>query len=251
MASNEAHPAFPQPEDNAPIWRYMSLAKFLYLLRHRCLTFVRCDCLGDQYEASYTNHDLQKENAILDDLQMHTKNGNKAQEVFSEIRRNLPTWFYVSCWHMGDSESNAMWNQYGLGQEGICIRSFYLRLHSLLPENVHLGKVTYLDYESQRFPTNTTNLYFPVMHKKRYFKDENEIRAVVSAIPIANAKWVPAGRNVEESRDVVVDVQKLVQEVILSPDAPDWMVSFLPEIVAALGYSFTVRKSSMTDPPRR
>ena len=47
------HPCFPQPEDDSVrIWRYLDLAKFIWLLEKQQLYLSRLDSLNDPFEGS-------------------------------------------------------------------------------------------------------------------------------------------------------------------------------------------------------
>ena len=48
----EAHPVFDTPPDGARIWRYLDLAKFIWLLKEGALYFPRADKRGDSFEGS-------------------------------------------------------------------------------------------------------------------------------------------------------------------------------------------------------
>ena len=51
----ERHPSFPPPPDpHVPVWRYMDLTKFVWMLQMKALYFCRADRLGDPYEGYYT-----------------------------------------------------------------------------------------------------------------------------------------------------------------------------------------------------
>jgi hypothetical protein len=86
---------------------------------------------------------------------------------------------YVNRWHMAKHESQATWKLYTSMNDSICIRSTYEKLWQCLPENVYLGKVTYVDYEIEAF--SSVNLLNPIMHKRSSFSHEQEVRAVIWA----------------------------------------------------------------------
>jgi hypothetical protein len=59
--------------------------------------------------------------------------------------------YLISCWHMNEQESAAMWSLYLRSNEGVCIQSTYRRLRSSLPRCVRIGEVNYLNYDNERF----------------------------------------------------------------------------------------------------
>ena len=60
------HPCFPQPTDSSVrVWRYLDLAKFIWLLENQKLYLASVDSLNDPYEGS-----TPKSQAALTDQQM-------------------------------------------------------------------------------------------------------------------------------------------------------------------------------------
>jgi hypothetical protein len=60
--------------------------------------------------------------------------------------------YLVSCWHMNEHESAAMWKLYSSSNEAVCIQSTYRRLRCSLEESVMIGEINYINYEMQRIP---------------------------------------------------------------------------------------------------
>jgi hypothetical protein len=59
------HPTFVKPPDiDVKIWRYMSLAKFLWMLQKNALYFSRSDLMGDPFEGHYSK-DYCRERGII------------------------------------------------------------------------------------------------------------------------------------------------------------------------------------------
>ena len=47
------NPEFRLPDDDAAVWRYLDLAKYVAMLQRNCLYLARADQLGDPFEGSY------------------------------------------------------------------------------------------------------------------------------------------------------------------------------------------------------
>ena len=105
------HPVFVQPADPAtPIWRYMDFTKFVSMLERSALFFARADCLGDPFEGSYSRGNERLRPTVYKDapqevLAYMASNG-------AEFTRILRKWTFISCWHMNQGESAAMWKLY-------------------------------------------------------------------------------------------------------------------------------------------
>jgi hypothetical protein len=69
---------------------------------------------------------------------------------------------------------------------GVAIMTYYGTLQDLLPNPpVMMGVVTYIDYDAETLPS--MNMLHRIMHKRHFFSDEREVRAVVwSTAPSRN-----------------------------------------------------------------
>jgi hypothetical protein len=154
------HPVFTQPVgENISVWRYMDLAKFIWMIQNKALFFSRSDLLGDPYEGHYTKLIASQEDAYIATLQSNTVfsassvSESLAREVFRartiQLPKQLKEKYFVSCWHMNEEESAAMWKLYTTQNESICIRSRYKTLADLLPPESLLGCIKYIDYRNE------------------------------------------------------------------------------------------------------
>lgn len=154
------HPSFHLPANpDVKIWRYMTLTKFLWMLQKSALYFSRSDLLGDPFEGHYTQANLLEEDEFVR-LQMSSPEFAK----FGEQRHrdnfkiilcgssSTKSELFVSCWHMNDEESLAMWKLYAAQHDSICIQSTCSKIAQLLPDDTFLGTVSYIDYNTQRIP---------------------------------------------------------------------------------------------------
>lgn len=239
MASK--HPSFYPPDDlNASIWRYQSLRKFEWTMREKALWFARPGTFQDPFEGSFSLAPVPVTKA---DAQR-----NGADSVEEHIQRNLiPSWTrarlialgnnYVSCWHLNEEESDGMWRLYGptLGadNDSVCIESTYRRFWDATDENVFIGVVRYLDYNLHELdPTNLFNL---LLHKRKCFAHERELRAMIMA----------AGELSENGKVVKVELEKLIVSVRLPPGCSTEHEEKVRKLVSQHCPSATVLKSSI------
>ncbi len=109
---------------------------------------------------------------------------------------------------MNEHESAAMWKLYAQTNEAVAIQSTYQKLASCLPENVFVGVVHYIDYETQWLPEG--NAMWPFVHKRKSFEHERELRALFEDLPI-NEKVIQTGMpNNESGREVSIDPESLI-----------------------------------------
>jgi hypothetical protein len=140
------HHAFTQPTDTGVhLWRYMDLSKFIAILQQKRLYFAAVDNLGDPFEGSLPKPtaDLCQytlSNRLTDPRLSNFKDWpeSRIKDHFRQIsdqRRALRENVYVSCWHMNDCESAAMWSLYSKSYDSICIQTTFAELASALPSS--------------------------------------------------------------------------------------------------------------------
>jgi hypothetical protein len=124
----QTHPNLVVPDLAAMLWRYVDLAKLVFLFEHRALWFSRVDSLGDPYEGLPTRPlvddmwALAKEASEPDRLQ-RIEVASHNTRAFGQGRQALA----VSCWHVSSVESAAMWSLYARLGEGIAIKTTFER----------------------------------------------------------------------------------------------------------------------------
>jgi hypothetical protein len=168
------HPCFPQAQDGSiKVWRYLDLAKFIWLLENQKLYLSRLDLLNDPHEGT-----TPRLLASIRDSQLKEIGGGELLTQIPRINQQNRRSLYINCWHLGNTESEAMWRLYCPGENGVAIQTSYGKLVESISYDrfLYIGQVTYIDYESQGFPLN--NSFYPVMHKRISFAHEQEVRLV-------------------------------------------------------------------------
>jgi hypothetical protein len=164
-----------------------------------------------------------------------------------DIYKNMVDQYLVSCWHMNEHESAAMWKLYLQSNEGVCVQSTYRKLRSCLPKCIDIGEIKYIDYEKESFTPN--QLFNYILHKRKSFEHERELRAVFRKnSPSADAqpyktKVEPAGLWVE------VDLSSLIETVYISPEALPWLVRVIQEVTNKYGLNVPVLQSALGGAP--
>jgi hypothetical protein len=187
-----------QPKPEQKIWRYMDFTKFISLLHRRALFFVQVKHLDDKWEG-YVEAPV----------------GSDLENALREMRIQPNSWhsyILVSCWHMNDCESAAMWQQYAAQNAGIAIQTRVSKLIKSLDLDLssfwqfRTGAINYNRLQVRSGPegAGVDVLYF---HKLESFKHENEYRVMGFA------------------RDMV-----LANKVYISPKAPSWFATLVESI---------------------
>lgn len=218
-----SHPCFLQPTNTRlKVWRYMDLAKFVWLLKEKRLFMSRLDKLADPYEGSLTAKTIEG----IDLFFRQHGSTNTWAEMSNLYRQNQRT-TYVCCWHANEQESEAMWRLYCGHGNGVAIQTTYDKLaHAIEDElDVYIGCVKYIDYDHDWFPD--ANAFHPVMHKRLAFSHEREVRLVSS--PSAFRTSSPA--QPPESISIPLDLLTMVEHLYVDPYAQEYFFEAVQTII--------------------
>ena len=245
------HPSFPQPDlSDTPVWRYMDFTKLLALLDTRSVYFPRADKLGDPFEGSWPKRNVEGRQIIPPEIPKEAaENYTRAMQGLADMSKAWTTYCAVSCWHLSEYESAAMWNLYLSANEGIAIRSTYENLRDSIidEEPVFVGMVRYIDYD--RDVIQNFNLLEPYAHKRKSFEHEREVRAVVLRVPdFADPEH---GREpvIEHGIALEVDVERLISDIYVSPASPAWFRDLVESVVRRYRFDFPVFRSDIDRQP--
>jgi hypothetical protein len=232
------HPAVDTPPNALmPTWRFLDFTKFVDLLVTSKLYFARLSVLSDPLEGFLGKRSLEWIRTRAD------FNGeNDVQNYLAAMRRSRESLF-VSCWHMNEHESAAMWRLYLKSDEGIAVRSTIQRMteaFELAKQDVYLGKMYYNDFDSQiMVPGNVLRLAFV---KRRSFEHEREVRALVSG-SFSESDNTPSGLSIE------VDLPRLIERVYVAPGSPDWLLALVENVTHRFGLGIPIVRSSLDEQP--
>ena len=227
----DPHESFPQPEDaSVKVWRYLDLPRFIWLLSTGALAFARVDTLEDPFEGSVPPT-------------VYEKWKHRHADFVATAQRGLRKQAFVSCWHVNNTESEAMWRLYCGSHDGIALQTTYEKLDASLPKGILLGAVQYLDYECDiDAPHDPLAL---LMHKRQAFEHEHEIRALIW--PASSPPGLVPPNLEEDTRVINVPwpATDSLERIYVSPYAEEWyrdvvvsvIEKFSPELVDRLAWS--------------
>jgi hypothetical protein len=247
----EEHPLFEKPDDeNAAIWRYLDFTKFVSLLDRRALFFARADKMPDPFEGSSSKANVRLRPDVYKD--MPEKSRDKMLAEWAYLSRESRRFTLLNCWHISENESAAMWKLNLKTDEGVAIRSTFRRLADSLKMcteyTVHIGKVKYIDYETDWLPEG--NAFYPFLHKRRSFEHERELRAVIQKLPLVEGMGIDLAQpSPDAGAYVPVDVDLLLETVFVSPAAPAWFHELVSSVVGKYGFNKEVRRSKLGEDP--
>lgn len=202
------NPNFLEPNDlETSVWRYMDLEKLQLLIQNNKLYLTRVDLFHDQHECSFPIKNITS-------IKRLEKTGNSSFMGNELSRSKLKKSYYVSSWRLDNYESDAMWKLYCPEGIGVAIKTSYSKLRNSIPENCYLGLVNYIDYKTEKFAVE--NRLAPVMHKRKSFSFENEVRIVFPERKF----WVSNPDDNEENFKLIdFDFSAIIEKVVVSPYA--------------------------------
>ena len=258
------------PDDENPLWRYTNFEVFVNLLDTESLYFTRADKFEDPYEGFIPQSIME---AYKHSLKRVTP------EVFVEaiMKQHEASRKYVmcNCWHQNVVESMAMWEKYHMRNSGVAIKTNMEKMkNSLTSEySIYIGKIEYIyentdeeqymkNFLQSKIPLAKKLTYFPYFRKRKEYEHEQEVRLIVDIDPFVmdalNNQTVEAvdtflETGLPEICDIGmpfnIDVNTLIDEVIVSPYAKDWITKTLRSVVQKFGFNFKVSPSTLLDDP--
>ena len=149
-------------------------------------------------------------------------------EEVKDLRENLHPERHgvlVNCWCAGNHESAAMWERYGQ-HIAICTTSERLCRSFVCEQDIHVGKISYIDYENDRTGIRDFTLY---LQKRHNFEDEHEVRAITRVEEGSTRDW---SRQYYE-----VDIEVLIDTIVVATSTAIWFL----ELVQAMATKYGLR----------
>jgi hypothetical protein len=258
------------------IWRYVDTLRLLSLLDTGSLFFPRADMLGDPHEGALGTPNAEKFRKRVNGLPEDEK--KREIEKWTQRRKTCLRSIAISCWHLNERESAAMWELYAL--RGVAIQSTVERLHAAIrksPREILMSKVNYCDYETQEIDEEVP--VFRFIGKRKAFEHENELRLYLELTEreIAHSHVAQSMRNQgydilpgsegredqlvwwgDELREqfqpeggtyVPVDVDQLIERLVVSPKMPAFAPALFRRLLGHYGLNKDVVPSKIDRPP--
>jgi hypothetical protein len=276
LASYQPDAAPVDLQQHLKIWRYVDPLRLLSLLETRSLFFPRADMLGDPHEGALGTPNAEKFRKRVNGL----PEDEKKQEIkrWTERRKTCLKSIAISCWHLNEHESAAMWELYAL--RGVAIQSTVERLHAAIrrnPREILMSKVNYCDYETQEIDEEVP--VFRFIAKRKAFEHENELRLYLELTEreISHSDVAQSMRNKgynilpgsegredqlmwwgDELREqfqpeggiyVPVDVDQLIERLVVSPKMPAYAPALFRRLLSHYGLNQDVVPSNIDRPP--
>lgn len=236
-----------EKDRNKKIWRYIDFAKLSSLVNSHSLFLCRADKFQDDFEGSYPDmnmHRIAGFNTM--DFNLTRYDNGLTPRTPTISNQQLRDKMNICCFHMSDNESAAMWELYAMKEQGIAIQSTIGRLHDSINQKIDIAiaKVNYIDYKKDKIPEETD--FHPFFHKRIYFEYEKEVRVLLKKDEVKQ----PEGIIFHESgASLPIDIEKLIENLYLSPTAPDWYNEVIMACLAQSGVKCPICHSDMDMAP--
>ena len=230
-------------KDTQRVWRYMSFARFLWMLQKKQLWLSRADLLGDDWEIALAGEQLK--HVIATRPITPISEPMPTESIMERAKRIIQIWrrnTFVSCWSAADHESHALWSIYCKTSEGVAIQTSLGKLRGSVGELRVLPVQYGIPGENRHTPTVAD-----LVTKKRPMYDyEKEVR-VVRFHDDAN----PDPPQEVPGRMIDWDAEKIIESIRIHPDAD---ASFREAVISAVdhcapGLKERIVWSDMRDPP--
>jgi hypothetical protein len=242
------------PNGNQIISKYIDVVKLLSLLSKNSLFFCRLDKLEDQFEGTVAKRNYEyrigwyKETNYLMDKPL-TNNEIVAQvEEMYEYDKKVKEVYCICCWNKADKESAALWKIYSDFGKGIMIKSSVNNLIAAFketPEEIRISEVKYLDYNKDLMKDGNT--FFPLIHKQNAYDYEGEIRLIHSVdFPQIGKTFDWSKEEIQEGKLLCVDLNLLIDEIIIGPFSPKWMIDLIVDLTEKYGLKKPITKSKLS-----
>lgn len=243
MSADTSHTVFDQPEDTSiSVWRYLNTAKLLSLLLTHKLVYCRLDELPDPFEGRFTRRRLARIAKFEEAINAQSETPARRLPGFDSIVRQT---VFVNCWCLQNAESEAQWRIYSGAGDGAAMKTTYSKLVDALSTKDFVGLVRYIDYENDEI--DSSNLLALAMHKRDVFEYEHEVRIVRWSM--STGEEHDSSCNLGQIIDVDVDLEEMLDEIVISPYAPNWYYDVVARLVDQSGLRIPVVWSSMRAEP--
>lgn len=232
----------PPVNEDVPVWRYMDFTKFVSMLENDGIYLPTVEMLEDPFEGSYARGNQELRPMVHKHIPPAF--GLTAGKMVQRLRGHVA----VSCWHMNERESAAMWKLYAQTDEAVCVQTTFRKLRAAMGDAARVGLVRYVDYETGWIPES--NPLAPFLYKRKSFEHEREVRAIIAPAEmetlLKGSEPPPSGAG----RWVTFDVAQAIEQVLIAPDAPPWFLELVGQVTARYEHGVVpVRRSALAGQP--
>jgi len=261
-------------DESAQVWRYLDLDKLLWAIREKKLWLTLLEQFrlkSDSFEASVPEQTKAidalvtrgKEHLYNQVMPSFLEPGSRSTAPRYELldkladiarqRKALLRAAYASCWCMGE-ESEAMWQLYSRGKDGVAMRTTFSRLKDSVRHDPYtiVSRVEYIDYRKGALARHKYD-YDPALHKRIAYRHEQEVRVLRAR----QEDFIRAGQFPQFSADEHVAIdwepEAIIEAIVLSPLSPEAYFEVFKDAIkrhSPILAELVQRSELITDAPR-
>jgi hypothetical protein len=207
--------------DDTIIWRYMSFAKFVWMLQRKRLWFSSANTLEDRWEIMPLGQQL---NSFIFN-RPPTQSAEDAIATMAEKVKYLRKNTYINCWTASEHESHALWRIFCPSPEGVAIQTTLGKLKKSI--GLPVIPVNYDCHDSLGQSPDPVHL---VTQKRPMFEYEHEVRIVLvhDFSDPQHPDRITAGVEVEWDPEIHLE------KVCVHPEAQFWFMETVTTLVSRL-----------------
>lgn len=113
-------------------------------------------------------------------------------------------------------------------------------------EIIRISEVNYIDYEREEMLDGNT--MFPIIHKQNAYHYEEEVRLFHEIDSDFNFTYNWSKEKVKEGRNIKVDIDELINEIVIGPFTPIWIIDLIKDICLKYKLNKEISLSKLTLP---
>ena len=229
-----------QLKEGDVLWRYLDAAKFLDLIHNRSLFFVRGDQFADKFEGAFTES-IKKAIDVAYEK-------NKIEFSSEEFKTRLRERVFLNSWHRSTDDSMAMWRIYGRSEKSLAITTTVEQLRNAIaaakpPYYISLTKVKYVKH--WRDPEIIFKPYSNIFaYKVKAYEFEKEVRVIIERFD-DDFDYTIQNKGIS----IQIDLGELLRSIVISPEAPPWLLELIKGVAKKYGVAAPVRRSKLSSDP--
>lgn len=225
------------------LWRYYDVLKFLTLINGE-LYFARADKFKDKYEGAIPKQNYLHFAESYSGSMCSSTDPNDVRKEFLEKFNERKKKAAISCWHLDDSESAAMWEVYSRAGQGIAVCTTLEKLKRIMKPHgyeMEMFKVDYIDFDKTFDESYINYELLPFKNKRKEFEYEHEFRIMLYKPELS---CLP-----EEGIKIGINTAELIDGIIASPHMAEYEVSEIQKILEMInklnGTGFKIKSSGL------
>ncbi len=207
------------------LWRYMDLAKLIWLIEKKAIWLARADTFKDSHEGRFPG---EMRTLIEKAYESFPDNDPSPVKDADDFQDYLVKNTFISCWHKNIDENMVMWEIYGRDTNAVAVQTTVGRIEesvdpsSLSGHSLLLNPVVYERSEDMQGVLAYEECFF---RKRPHFAFEEEVRISLDTYSRANpTKDTPYGYGLPAF------INGLIESIYVHPDSSEWFVEVVNSI---------------------